>query len=234
MTPESSPIEALRSATIGLRLRWRWPAQKHQLPGLQQLARLKARIQRWWKSSTLPSPEPGLRLLPCIEVAAAREQLAAFRTQLLDRADTLEWSFVSLDPPACLAQLAPQVFAEECQKFQAILEESLTRTRKAFLHRFQTVVAALRTRLTPETDGQKKVLRARALENLTAFLSRFQKLDLPGQQDLAALVAQAGTLLAGIDLCDLRTLKTLREEVHQGLGTILSQLETLQHVDAPG
>jgi hypothetical protein len=120
----------------------------------------------------------------------------------------MEWAFVSVEPPSYLAKLCPAVFQQEVDKAQAALKESMDLAQQAFLLQFKGVVDNLHERLTPAPDGTKKVFRDSAVENITEFIGRFQKLNITGQADLEAL-------------------ETLRAEVEQGLGEIKGKLEPL-------
>jgi hypothetical protein len=294
--PNQNPAEALKSATIGMRLRWRWMARtrsvseqlkesmvaqantsegyadqdsyavssklfNHKMECFKAIAKLKGNIQRWWEALTLPYTEPGVRLLPRTSVQIASEHLTEFeatfntlaqdiqahRAEIIEEARqrlkagfdlanypqdfaclfAMEWSFVSVEPPAYLAKLCPKVFQEECQKAQNALQESVTLAQQAFVLQFKDLVDSLHERLTPSADGTKKVFRDSAVENLTQFFTRFQSLNITGQADLEALVLEAKSLIAGVEPSDLRNLETLRKDVQAGLGSIQEKLAPL-------
>jgi hypothetical protein len=298
-TPQNTtanPVEALKGATIGMRLRWRYMARTKsvseevkegmvstlttsegqadessyavssklfnpRMECFKKIAKQKGEIIRWWEGISLPYTEAGVRLLPRGEVVTATDKLFELKAQFLQLAEDvqahreeiiqeartrlkagfdlanypadlstlfgMEWAFVSVDPPSYLAQLAPDVFQQECQKAQAALQESITLAQQAFALEFKAVVDTLHERLTPNADGSKKIFRDSAVENITEFIDRFSKLNITGQADLESLVLQAKALIANVEPCELRNLETLRQEVQQGLGAIKDRLEPL-------
>lgn len=294
--PNQNPVEALKGATIGMRLRWHWMARKKavsetlkesmvsiltttqgradedsyavtsklfnpKMECFKELAKFKGETQRWWEDATLPYMEPGIRLLPresvesvnaalftkkgtfyvlagmvqdvraaIIEEARQRLKAGFDINNYPDDLSTLfgmEWAFVSVEPPSYLAKLCPSVFQQEVDKAQAALKQSMEMAQQAFVLQFKNVVDALHERLTPSGDGSKKIFRDSAVENITDFVNRFQKLNITGQADLEALVVQAKELIANVEPGDLRNLETLRQEVAQGLGEIKGKLEPL-------
>src|SRR5437588_1849052 len=61
---------------------------------------VKGRVQAYWKSLTLPYPEPGIRLIRQFQIDAFNEQMGGFRSQLDQAVATLEAHYAELKEAA--------------------------------------------------------------------------------------------------------------------------------------
>jgi hypothetical protein len=85
------------------------------------------------------------------------------------------------------------------------------RLRQAFATELQRLTAHLAERLTGLHDGQPKVFRDSAVENLREFFERFRRLNIRSSPELDALVEQAQQTISGIEPQTLRDSNRLRE-----------------------
>lgn len=232
---------------------------KHPL--YAKLTSIKNDIVGYWKGSTLPYTEDGVRLINRDKVEnfsttmqewKERFDEAVFQLDLNlyelkaeaknrlgdlyndanypDSVKSLfkvEWDFPSIDPPNYLAELAPAVYEQEKERVQARLNEAIALAESAFLQEFSELVKALHERLTPSADGQKKIFRDSAVENLTDFFSKFKALNIGSNADLDKLVNEAGELVKGIAPQELRDSKLLRQDIAKGLADLTGKLEPL-------
>ena len=104
---------------------------------------------------------------------------------------SVEWSFPSVEPPSYLEKLCPALYEQEKQRVQARFDEAVNLAEQAFLHELQQLVNTLHERLTPGPDGKRKIITESAVQNLTDFFTKFQKLNLTNNQELETLVAEA-------------------------------------------
>jgi hypothetical protein len=74
-------------------------------------------------------------------------------------------------------------------------------------------VSHLAERLTGLHDGQPKVFRDSAVENLREFFQRFRQLNIRSNPELDALVEQAQQTITGIEPQQLRDSVRLRQMV---------------------
>jgi hypothetical protein len=137
---------------------------------------------------------------------------------------SIEWAYPSIDPPHDLPE---QVYAQQKQAVEAKLQEAVALAEQAFLKELSELVQTLHDRLTPGPDGQKKVFRDSAVNNVVGFFDRFKKLHVGGSADLETLVEEAKQLVVGVLPGDLRRSQVLRQEVQQGLSSLKDKLTPL-------
>ena len=167
---------------------------------------------------------------PILQDAMTRLQKAynpANYPQDLSTLFSVEWSFPSVEPPSYLEKLCPALYEQEKQRVQARFDEAVNLAEQAFLHEFQQLVGVLHERLTPGPDGVKKKIHESAVQNLTDFFTKFQKLNLTNNQELETLVNEAKALTAGVDADDLRKSAVLRNEIAQDLGKLKEKITPL-------
>jgi hypothetical protein len=220
----------------------------------------------YWKSVSLPYPEPGLRLIPHAGVTPFAERMELHREQLRQAVRVLEaslpelraqarerlgrlynpsdypdsltgefdlsWEFPSVEPPDYLRQLAPELYERECQRVRGRFEEAVALAEQAFLEEFAKLVTHLTERLSGDDDGQPKVFRDSAVENLRGFFDRFRQLNVRSNDQLDQLVQQTQDILAGNPARALREHDTLRERVTRRLTGVQAALDGML-VDRP-
>ncbi|MFM8494852.1 MAG: hypothetical protein ACKOEM_04920, partial [Planctomycetia bacterium] len=109
----------------------------------------------------------------------------------LDGLFDLEVSYPTIEPPQYLVALSPEVFQAEQARVRERFESAVELAEQAFATELQRLTAHLAERLTGLHDGQPKVFRDSAVENLRAFFERFRRLNIRSSPELDALVEQA-------------------------------------------
>jgi hypothetical protein len=142
------------------------------------------------------------------------------------------WDFPSVEPPAYLRRLHPDVYRRECELVRARFDEALELAESAFTEELAGLVEHLAERLSGEVDGRRKVFRDSAVTNLAEFFERFRRLDVGSNEQLDALVDRARNIVEGIDPRRLRDNGTLRQRVATQLASVQSSLDGLL-VDRP-
>ncbi len=137
----------------------------------------------------------------------------------------LAWDFPSVEPPPYLAQLAPEVYRQQCRRVQARFDEAVHLAEQAFTEELRKLVAHLVDRLTPGADGQAKVFRDSAVESFAEFFRRFRRLNIRSNTELERLVAQAEQILSGVRPQLLRENGNLRAEVARNMAQVESLLD---------
>ncbi|MDA1055769.1 MAG: hypothetical protein O3C40_35700 [Planctomycetota bacterium] len=169
--------------------------------------------------------------------SAARERLG----DLFDVSDyppsligafAIEHDFPSVEPPAYLQQLSPELYQQECQRVQARFDEAVQLAEQAFLEELAKLVDHLAERLSGQDDGKPKVFRDSAVTNLTDFFERFQSLNVRSNDQLDALVERAQGVVNGVAPQELRDSGTLRQQIASRLSSVQSSLDGLL-VDRP-
>ncbi len=133
--------------------------------------------------------------------------------QTLDGMFDLEVSYPTIDPPAYLMALNPEVYQQEQARVRERFESAVELAEQAFATELQKLVSHLAERLTGLHDGQPKVFRDSAVENLREFFDRFRQLNIRSNPELDALVEQAHQTITGIEPQQLRDSVRLRQMV---------------------
>jgi hypothetical protein len=125
----------------------------------------------------------------------------------------MEWSVVPIEPPQYLVALNPEVFQQEQARVRERFESAVELAEQAFAAELQRLVSHLAERLTGLHDGQPKVFRDSAVENLREFFERFRRLNIRSSPELDALVEQAQQTINGVEPQTLRDSNRLRQMV---------------------
>jgi hypothetical protein len=144
----------------------------------------------------------------------------------------LSWDFPSVEPPAYLLRISPELFEEERARVAARFEEAVRLAEQAFVAELAALVDHLTERLSPGVEGTAKVFRNSALGNFQDFLGRFALLNVRSNPDLDTLVERAQSLLQGVTPDAVRTAPELRERLRTGMSEVRHQLDDLI-VEAP-
>ncbi len=143
-----------------------------------------------------------------------------------------DWDFPSVEPPAYLMRLSPEVYRQEQERVAHRFEEAVRLAEQAFLEEFAKLVGHLTERLAQGADGERKVFRDSAITNLTEYFARFRHLNVGSSAQLDELVAQAQQLVQGVSPQSLRDDNHLRQQVASRLSQVQAQIDGLL-VDAP-
>jgi hypothetical protein len=133
--------------------------------------------------------------------------------QTLDGLFDLEVSYPTIEPPAYLMALQPDVYQQEQARVRERFESAVELAEQVFATELQKLVSHLAERLTGLHDGQPKVFRDSAVENLREFFQRFRQLNIRSNPELDALVEQAQQTITGIEPQQLRDSVRLRQMV---------------------
>ena len=131
----------------------------------------------------------------------------------LDGLFDLEVSYPTIEPPAYLVSLHPEVYQQEQARVRERFESAVELAEQAFATELQRLTAHLAERLTGLHDGQPKVFRDSAVVNLREFFDRFRRLNIRSSPELDALVEQAQQTITGIEPQQLRDSVRLRQMV---------------------
>ena len=143
------------------------------------------------------------------------------------------WEFPSVEPPDYLVQLSPGLYEAERARVAARFEEAVQLAEQAFLDEFARLVAHLTERISGlGEDGQPRVFRDSAIENLSSFFARFRELNVRSNDQLDALIAEAQRAVRGVSPQQLRDGEGLRREVAGQLSRVQTSLDAML-VDRP-
>src|ERR1039458_9813617 len=137
----------------------------------------------------------------------------------------VEWDYPSVEPPEYLLRLNPHLYQQERDRITARFDEAVKLAEEAFTAEFARLVSHLSERLTSDVDGEKKIFRDSAINNLTEFFDRFKRLNVRSNGDLDRLVETAQRTLAGVDPHIVRNSASLRQHVTTELAAVQAVLE---------
>jgi hypothetical protein len=144
----------------------------------------------------------------------------------------IEYDFPSVEVPPYLQQLNPELYRQECERVQQRFDEAVRLAEEAFTAELAKLVSHLTERLSGQADGNRKIFRDSAIENLTEFFTRFRALNVRSNEQLDNLVADAQRVIRGVEPQDLRDNAGLRQHVATEMSRVQSVLDGLL-VDRP-
>jgi hypothetical protein len=235
-------------------------------PAFKAVTTVRGKVIAFWKSMSLPYPEPGVRLIRQDRIEGFTEQMQEFQEELaeavanLDRhySDlmsaarqrlgslynpgdypeslselfSIDFDFPSVEAPAYLRQLNPQLYEEECRRVQQRFDEAVRLAEEAFAAELAKLVSHLTERLSGSEDGKPKTFRNSCVENLTEFFQRFRQLNIRSSEQLDSLVADAQRIIRGVEPQALRDDQGLRQHVATEMSRVQGMLDGLL-VDRP-
>jgi hypothetical protein len=137
------------------------------------------------------------------------------------------WDFPSVEPPAYLLRIAPEVYEEERRRVAARFDEAVCLAEQAFAAEFARLLAHLAERLSNHEGGRPRVFRDSAVGNLAEFFERFRQLNVRSNPELDALVERAGELVRGVGPQNLRDDAALRSEIAARMAEVRAGVEAL-------
>jgi len=140
---------------------------------------------------------------------------------------TFDWKFLSFGPPGNLAEVAPEIYAQEREKAAREMSNAVSEITQVMRETVATMVFRLQDSLTPRDDGKQRKLYDSAVESLQQFLSTFSLRNVVGDRQLAEEVKKAQAVLSGVSIEALRSTDSLRDRVRVSLGEIGESIEKL-------
>jgi hypothetical protein len=144
-----------------------------------------------------------------------------------DRIDVefdLYWDFPSIEPPAYLKNLHPQLYEQEVERIRGRFEEAVRLTEQAFVEKFHELVGHLADRLKGTDDGKPKVFQDTSVTRLNAFFEEFRSLDVGSSGELQKVIDAAQNVVKGITPDELRGNLDLRSKVSDQLAAIEKEI----------
>lgn len=143
------------------------------------------------------------------------------------------YQFVSLGVPGQLKTISEELFKEEQEKAEKVMQGAVEEITALMRQTLLTQITHLQERLEPTADGKVKILHESAIKNVQEFLSTFELRNVTGDKDLAALVEQTRSLLDGTSATAIRSSDEFRAKILSGIDGITSSLSELVQ-DKPG
>lgn len=109
----------------------------------------------------------------------------------------------------------------------ARFDEAVQLAEQAFTAELSKLVSHLVERLGSGPDGQRKVFRDSAVENLSEFFERFRQLNVHSNVELDQLVETAQKAIRGVDPQAVRDNDGLRQQLGRQLSAVQASLDQL-------
>lgn len=137
------------------------------------------------------------------------------------------WQYVSFGVPDQLKGISQQVWEQEREKAAQRMAEASSEIQIVLRETMAKLVQHMAERLKTGDDGKPLRFKESTVSNLVEFLANFEFRNVTDDTDLQSVVAQARTLLQGIDAGELRSTGALRTTVQEGMAKLATQLDTM-------
>ena len=231
-------------------------------PAYKAATAIKHQAMAYWRGMTLPYPQEGVRLIRQADVDAFEVKMREFKDQLAAAAANLQleyeaikiaareklgqlynpptlegmfsvsWEYPPVEPPRYLMNFNPELYEQEQSRIQQRFENAVAMAEEAFAEQLSDMVSHLIERLADNPDGTQKVFRTSSIENIKEFYENFRKMNVRSNPQLESLISQASNLVSGVSTQEIRTDKSLRQNLSAQMSTLQTALNDVI-VDAP-
>jgi hypothetical protein len=139
----------------------------------------------------------------------------------------LSWQYVSFGVPDQLKGISQAVWEQERVKAAQRMAEVSSEIQLVLRETMAKLVQHMAERLKTGADGKPLRFKESTVSNLVEFLANFEFRNVTDDAELQGVVAQARTLLQGVNVDDLRSTGDLRTTVQQGMVTLAERLDTM-------
>jgi len=151
-----------------------------------------------------------------------------------------EWSlsleFPSVEPDRSMEHLHPEIYEEQKRRVAAQFDQVVRDATSAFEGEFEKLLKSLidgmSTKVNAEGVERKGHFHKASIDKLKGFFDSFEQLNIGNNQALEELIGQAGAIVEGIDVEDIRTNVVERQAMAQQMGELRENL-IAQMVDKP-
>jgi len=140
---------------------------------------------------------------------------------------TIEHCWLSMSTPTSLKKISEDFFQTEKAKAEESLKSATSEITALLAAEAKSLGDHLIERLTPSVDGKPKQIRQSAVANISAFLDTFSFRDIESNADLKAQMDRVKTIIAGVDVKDLRMDADLRADLAKQFTEVTGALDKL-------
>lgn len=140
---------------------------------------------------------------------------------------TWDLRLLTFSTPSTLQHISQALFEREKLKMVKDVESAAEDIKLLLRAQAREILDHVVERLTPGEDGKPKVFRKSLVGNAVDFLKSFNARNVVDDRELAAIMAQVGTMLEGVDAGQLRKEEGLREAVRAKATEIRERLDTM-------
>jgi hypothetical protein len=139
----------------------------------------------------------------------------------------LRWQYISFNTPANLEQINKEIYQEEVAKAQVAWNQANETIQQMLRAAMADLTKHMVDKLTPGTDGKKKVFKDSSVNKLQEFLATFDIRNVTDDAELKKLVDQAKALTRNVDPAILRSDEAVRKAVRVGFAKIQKAIEPM-------
>lgn len=140
--------------------------------------------------------------------------------------------YISFSVPGSLKEISMSLFNQEKERQEAMWEEAAAEVRIALRESMAGLVEHAISKLSYQSSGKPQIFRDSMVKNMEQFLDLFEKRNLTNDNDLAAIVAQARQLMAGVNPATLRNNLGARDRIRAGFEQIKNAMDS-KLIDRP-
>lgn len=129
--------------------------------------------------------------------------------------------------PGSLRDFAPDAYRAEAQKLRDAVQQAAEDMRQYVRVAFSEFCSLMKDKMTPSTDGRKKLLHASTLDQFNEFIHNFPLRDVTNDRMLQGYVDEVRRVMAGADISAVKTDQNLRALITQTMSNITAALEPL-------
>lgn len=135
------------------------------------------------------------------------------------------FSYITFQTPEKLSSIDSEIFQREMEKAKVQWAEAEQVAETLLLSEYKRLVDHMADRLTPDTDGGKKIFKEATVKNLAEFLKTCPFRNVSNNEELTVLTEQMRELLKGVDGKMLRDSDVLRKDVSESVEMIKARLD---------
>lgn len=186
-----------------------------------------------WRSARIERVEAFLEVYPAQSAAVQAELRDLYDPRNYPSCESLrqrysfDWQYVDFGVPGRLKAISARLFEAERDKASKQISAATDEIKQALRSGFADLVGRITSALGPAEDGKRKVLKQAAIDNLNSFMQIFEMRNIADDKELAALVTQARSLMAGKDRAILKDDDAARQQIAEGFQALSGSLQTM-------
>lgn len=135
--------------------------------------------------------------------------------------------YLTFSTPNTLRGIKQEIFQREREKSEKFWAEASVEVQNALRESMAELVSHMIDRLTEDSEGRPKRLRASMFEKMNEFLDLFQKRNIADDAEMEKLVLAARSLMRGIDAETLKKDLEARANVREGFAKVKETLDSM-------
>lgn len=145
----------------------------------------------------------------------------------------ISWRYDTWGVPGQLENISAAIFERESERAKERVQEAAVEVTQILGQGLLACVDHMLERLTPGSDGKRKIFRDSTVTNFLEFLGGLSVKNLAGNADLEAVAEQSRRILNGVDPQTLRDSGPIRDYVATKMQEVKARLSEIAVVARP-